>query len=189
MFNWKKKTTNSIEYLVVGLGNPTIKYQLTRHNVGFLAVDYIANKLDFKIDRMKFNALVGEGEISNKRCLFMKPNTFMNNSGEAVVEAMRFYKIPIENVVVIFDDISLPLAKLRVRQKGSAGGHNGIKSIIQLSGSENFPRIKVGIGEKPHKDFELADWVLSKFSDLELKEINACFDQVLELLEKQVSAE
>jgi PTH1 family peptidyl-tRNA hydrolase len=167
---------------VVGLGNPTPKYEKTRHNVGFMALDFIARKNDFKIDRIKFKALTGEGVIEDKRCLFMKPSTFMNNSGQAVLEAMKFYKIPIEKVIVIFDDVSLPVAKLRVRQKGSAGGHNGLKSIISLCGSDEFPRIKIGVGEKPHKDYDLADWVLSNFSKNDEMKINSCFNEMLELL-------
>ena len=134
----------------MGLGNPGPKYEYTRHNAGFLTINTLAQKLGVQIDRMKFKSLCADAMMGGKRVLLMKPQTFMNNSGEAVREAMNFYKIPPENILVIFDDISLPVGKLRIRPKGSAGGHNGIKSIIQHSGSENFPRVKVGVGAKPN---------------------------------------
>ena len=153
-----------ISHIVVGLGNPGDKYFHTRHNAGFLALDYISQKANTKIDRSKFKALVGEASIGGKRVLLMKPQTFMNLSGEAVAEAANFYKIAPENIIVIFDDISLDVGRVRVRRDGSAGGHNGIKSIIACIGSEKFPRIKIGVGQKPHPDFDLADWVLSEFS-------------------------
>ena len=152
-----------ISYLVVGLGNPGDKYFHTRHNAGFLALDFISQKAGAKIDRSKFKAIVGEATIGGKRVLLMKPQTFMNASGEAVSEAAGFYKIPPENIIVIFDDISLDVGRLRVRRDGSAGGHNGIKSIISCIGSDKFPRIKIGVGQKPHPDYDLADWVLSEF--------------------------
>ena len=153
-----------ISHIVVGLGNPGDKYFHTRHNAGFLALDYISQKANTKIDRSKFKALVGEASIGGKRVLLMKPQTFMNLSGEAVAEAANFYKIAPENIIVVFDDISLDVGRMRVRRDGSAGGHNGIKSIIACIGSEKFPRIKIGVGQKPHPDFDLADWVLSEFS-------------------------
>ncbi len=163
---FKKKTYSSggIEYLVVGLGNPGRQYEITRHNAGFLFMDMLSDKLDAKINKIKFKAVVGEAQIGGVRCLLMKPQTFMNLSGEAVKEACTFYKIPPENVIVAFDDISLPCGGLRIRRKGSAGGHNGIKSIIQHLGSDNFPRIKLGVGAKPHPDYDLADYVLSNFA-------------------------
>ena len=163
---FKKKTYSSggIEYLIVGLGNPGRQYETTRHNAGFLFMDMLADKLNVKINKIKFKAVVGEAQIGGVRCLLMKPQTFMNLSGEAVKEACTFYKIPPENVIVAFDDISLPCGGLRIRRKGSAGGHNGIKSIIQHLGSDNFPRIKLGVGAKPHPDYDLADYVLSNFS-------------------------
>lgn len=163
---FKKKTYSSggIEYLIAGLGNPGRQYEITRHNAGFLFMDMLADKLDVKINKIKFKAVVGEAQIGGVRCLLMKPQTFMNLSGEAVKEACSFYKIPPENVIVAFDDISLPCGGLRIRRKGSAGGHNGIKSIIQHLGSDNFPRIKLGVGAKPHPDYDLADYVLSNFA-------------------------
>ncbi len=164
---FKKKTysnSSAPEYLIVGLGNPGRQYEITRHNAGFLFMDMLSEKLNVKINKIKYKSVIGEADIAGHRCILMKPQTFMNLSGEAVREACSFYKIPPENVVVIFDDISLPCGGLRIRRKGSAGGHNGIKSIILCLGSDNFPRIKLGVGEKPHPDYDLADYVLSAFS-------------------------
>lgn len=165
MFGILKDTNRSggIEFLIVGLGNPGGKYEITRHNAGFLCADLFAESMNTEIKRLKYHALTAEVNIDGHRCLLMKPQTFMNNSGEAVGEAAKFYKIPAEKVIVMFDDISLPIGKLRVRRKGSAGGHNGIKSIISHLGSEIFPRVKIGVGAKPHPDYDLADWVLANF--------------------------
>lgn len=181
MFGILKDTSRSggIEFLIVGLGNPGGKYEITRHNAGFLCADLFAESMNTEIKRLKYHALTAEVNIDGHRCLLMKPQTFMNNSGEAVGEAAKFYKIPAEKVIVMFDDISLPIGKLRVRRKGSAGGHNGIKSIISHLGSENFPRVKIGVGAKPHPDYDLADWVLASFKKEDfpaLKEamVNAC---------------
>ncbi len=165
-----------VEYIIVGLGNPDSKYQNTRHNAGFLAVDRIAEKSGCSVDRMKYKALTGTATIADKRVLLMKPQTYMNNSGEAVQEAMSFYKVPMEKVLVIFDDISLDVGKMRIRRKGSDGGHNGIKSIIQLCGSDAFPRVKVGVGKKPHPAYDLADWVLSRFTEQERTDLSPVFD-------------
>lgn len=179
-----------ISYLVVGLGNPGDKYFHTRHNAGFLALDFISQKVNAKIDRSKFKALCGEAVVGGKRVLLMKPQTFMNNSGEAVAEAAKFYKIAPENIIVIFDDISLDVGRMRVRRDGSAGGHNGIKSIIACIGSEKFPRIKIGVGQKPHPDFDLADWVLSEFSKEDKEKLFNMFgysyDGLLKLLENDI---
>lgn len=151
------------EWLVVGLGNPGKKYENTRHNTGFLVMDTLCREHGVSCDRSRFRALTGEAVLGGKRVLLLKPQTFMNLSGEAVREAAAFYKIPPERVLVIFDDISLPVGTLRIRAKGSSGGQNGVKNIIAQLGSEQFPRIKVGIGGKPHPDYDLADWVLSSF--------------------------
>ncbi len=169
-----------VEYLIVGLGNPDSKYQNTRHNAGFLAVDRIAEKVGVSVDRLKYKALTGTATIEGKRVLLMKPQTYMNNSGEAVQEAMSFYKIPMEKVLVIYDDISLDVGKMRIRRKGSDGGHNGIKSIIQLCGSDTFPRVKVGVGKKPHPAYDLADWVLSRFTEQERKDLSPVFDNCVD---------
>lgn len=174
----EKTPAAPIDFMVVGLGNPGDKYRYTRHNTGFLVLSYMAQKLNFEIAKSRFNALCGEAMLGTHRTLFLLPQTFMNNSGEAVRPAMDFYKIPIERVLVVFDDISLPCGKLRIRPSGSAGGHNGIKSIIAHTGSENFPRIKIGVGEKPHPETELADWVLSSFSQEERAVLFEKFDKV-----------
>ncbi len=166
---FKKKTGGPIDFLVVGLGNPGIQYENTRHNAGFIVLDALADDWGVRVDRVRFRAYCGEGKMGDKRILLMKPQTYMNNSGEAVREAMKFYKLAPEQVLLIFDDISLPVGGLRVRRNGSAGGQNGVKSILQLCGSTDFPRIKMGIGAKPHPDYDLADWVLSRFSKDELK--------------------
>jgi PTH1 family peptidyl-tRNA hydrolase len=150
-------------FLVVGLGNPGSKYWNTRHNVGFAALDALAEKLHVTVDRVKFQGLVGQGSLEGRKIILLKPTTYMNLSGQAVQAAARFYKIPPERILVLFDDISLDPGRLRVRKNGSAGGHNGIKSIISCLGSQEFPRIKIGVGAKPHPDYDLADWVLSTF--------------------------
>lgn len=178
----KKKFSSSVEYMVVGLGNPDKKYENTRHNTGFICLDKVAEKFGANVNRIKFKSLVGECTIDGKKVLLMKPQTYMNNSGQAVVEAMNFYKIPAENVVLIFDDISLDVGKMRIRRKGSDGGQNGVKNIIYLSGKDTFPRIKVGIGKKPHPDYDLAKWVLSKFSNDEIKLIDQMADNCCEAL-------
>ncbi len=159
------------EWLIVGLGNPGMVYENTRHNAGFMALDALAKEEQIKIDRMKFKGYVGDVTLAGKRCLLLKPGTYMNNSGEAVVQAMQFYKFDMAHVIVVYDDISLPSGKLRIRRKGSAGGHNGIKSIIELTGSEEFLRIKLGVGAKPRKDMDLADWVLSKLRPGEMEQM------------------
>lgn len=164
MFNKFKKTDSAVyDYLVVGLGNPGAKYETTRHNIGFLCITKMEEEFGFKAKKLKFHALIGDARVGNHKVLFMKPQTMMNNSGLAVKECADFYKISPEKIIVIFDDISLEPGKLRIRRKGSAGGHNGIKSIIAHLGGDNFPRIKMGVGAKPHPDYDLADWVLSNF--------------------------
>ncbi len=174
----EKKENVPVTHMLVGLGNPGDKYTFTRHNTGFLSLDYIAQKLSVKPDRVKFKSLCCECMLGTKRTLLLKPQTFMNNSGEAVKEAAHFYKIPPENITVIFDDISLDVGRMRIRAKGSHGGHNGIKSIVEHLSSDAFPRIKVGIGAKPHPEMDLADWVLSKFTDSEQKTLFELFDNV-----------
>ena len=179
--------SGSIEYIAVGLGNPGKKYENTRHNTGFIAIDKIAEKYGCNINRLKYNALTAECVIAGKKVLLMKPQTFMNLSGEAVTQAMNFYKIPAEKVVIIFDDISLDVGRMRIRRKGSDGGQRGVRSIIGLSGSENFPRIKIGIGEKPHSGWQLSDWVLSRFTKQELEALDKVTDNACKALEYLVS--
>lgn len=179
-------TAGQPEYLIVGLGNPGEQYEKTRHNAGFMAVDALAAKYNFSIKKLKFKSLTAIASINGVSCLVMKPSTFMNNSGEAVIEAMNFYKIPIEKVIICYDDISLEPSKLRIRKKGSDGGHNGIKSIIYLTGKDNFPRIKIGVGAKPHKDYDLAAWVLSRFTDEEMKLMKEGTEKAVSCLELMV---
>lgn len=173
MFFKKKETfletalSGPVSFIIAGLGNPGQKYEHTRHNAGFLAADALADKTGVKISRLRFQALCGEAMIGSTRALLMKPTTFMNNSGEAIAQAARFYKIPPEHILVFSDDISLEPGRLRVRAKGSAGGHNGLKNIISLLGSESFPRIKIGVGQKPDTDYDLADWVLGRLGERE----------------------
>ncbi|MBE6827073.1 MAG: aminoacyl-tRNA hydrolase [Ruminococcaceae bacterium] len=175
-----RRTSGTPEFLVAGLGNPERRYTLTRHNSGFLCVDELAEKHGFKINKLKFKAVIADTCIAGHRVIVMKPQTYMNNSGEAVAEAAKFYKIPPENIIVIFDDISLDVGKLRIKRKGSDGGHNGIKSIVAHLGSSDFPRIKIGIGQKPNPDFDLADWVLSEFKKDEAKPLKEAIDNACE---------
>lgn len=174
--------TGSPEFIIVGLGNPGREYEYTRHNAGFLTLDRLAVINDVEIKKLKFKALIGDTVINGHRCLLVKPQTFMNNSGEAVGEIAKFYKIKPENIIVIFDDISLDCGKLRIRRKGSDGGHNGIKSIIYHLNSDNFPRIKVGVGAKPHPDYNLADWVLSTFSKDDMEKLKTAVQKACDVL-------
>ncbi len=153
---------SAVDFIIVGLGNPGSQYSMTRHNAGFIAVDKLAERAGVSLNKKAHQSLCAKAVIGGKKCLIMQPQTFMNNSGDAVGAAAKFYKVPAERIVVIFDDISLDVGKLRIRRKGSDGGHNGIKSICCHIG-ENFPRIKLGVGAKPHPDYDLASWVLSKF--------------------------
>lgn len=183
MFNKFKKSEASVyEYLIVGLGNPGTKYETTRHNAGFLCVTKIEDEFGFKVKKLKFHSLIGDTKIGNHKVLVMKPQTMMNNSGIAVKECADFYKIPPENIIVIFDDISLEPGKLRIKRKGSAGGHNGIKSIIAHLGTECFPRIKLGVGAKPHPDYDLADWVLANFPKKDIPAMRDAIDCACEAL-------
>lgn len=168
--------TGPVEYLVVGLGNPGSKYDGTRHNTGFMAIDRIAEKAGVQIDRLKFKGLCARAEVGGKSVLLLKPSTFMNLSGQSVQEAMQFYKLPAEKVIVLFDDISLPVGRMRIRMKGSDGGHNGMKNIIYLAGSQDFPRVKIGVGAKPDPRWDLADWVLSRFSSQEQKKLDEALE-------------
>lgn len=163
MVFWKK-SSGGADFLVVGLGNPGREYEQTRHNVGFLVLDELAERKQIPLQRLKYRALTNPAQFGHTRALLMKPITYMNLSGESVGEAARFFKLPPEQILVISDDTDLPVGKLRLRRKGSAGGHNGLKSIIQHLGSDEFPRIKIGVGGKPHPDYDMADWVLGRFS-------------------------
>ena len=179
---FQKKERDS-DWLIVGLGNPGSRYWNTRHNVGYAALDALAKKLGVKVDRVKFQGMVGQGRIGETKVVLLKPTTYMNLSGQSVAAAAKFYKIPPERVLVLFDDISLEPGRLRVRKEGSAGGHNGIKSIISSLGSQTFPRVKIGVGAKPHPDYDLADWVLSAFPYQEREAMEAVYDRAAQAAE------
>ena len=174
------------EYIIVGLGNPGEKYDGTRHNAGFMTIDKLADKCRVPVKKLKFKSLTAIADVGGVPCLLMKPTTFMNNSGEAVVEAMNFYKIPAERVIICYDDISLEPSFIRIRRKGSDGGHNGMKSIIYLTGFDTFPRIKIGVGKKPHKDYDLAAWVLSHFNKEEMELMDKAAEKAMASLELMV---
>lgn len=165
-----------ITHLIVGLGNYGSEYVFTRHNAGFLTLDYVSQKMDVKVNTSKFKALVGEGMLCGHHVLLVKPQTYMNASGEAVRAAADFYHIPPENIIVVSDDINLDVGRLRVREKGSDGGQKGLRSIIRQLGSDHFPRVKMGVGKKPHPDMELADWVLSEFRKEEQQPLYAAIE-------------
>ena len=172
-----------VSWLVVGLGNPGGKYEGTRHNVGFMVVDELADRGRFSVTRVKYHALTAAAEIGGQGALVMKPTTYMNLSGEAVGEAAKFYKTAPDHVLVISDDVDLPLGRLRIRTGGSAGGHNGLKSIIQHLGSDQFPRLKVGVGGKPHPDYDMADWVLSKIQGEDKKVMDEAVKRAADAVE------
>ena len=164
-------------WLIVGLGNPGKQYERTRHNCGFRAIDLLAENLGCKIDKGKFQGLYGQTTVNGKKLFLLKPQTYMNLSGRSILQLSAYYSIPPQRIIVLFDDISLEPGRLRIRSDGSAGGHNGIKSIIQELGSQDFPRVKIGVGAKPHPEQDLADWVLSTFSASEEKALNAALEQ------------
>ena len=170
-------------YLIAGLGNPDRQYEGTRHNVGFRVADELAERAGVPVQRLKYRALTGQAEIGGARVLLMKPVTFMNLSGEAVRPAADFYKVPADHILVLSDDVSLPVGKLRIRRGGSAGGHNGLKNIIQHLGTDQFPRVKVGVGEKPHPDYDMADWVLGKFQGEDRKAIDQAVQRAADAVE------
>ena len=178
-FGKKNMATGNVDYIIVGLGNPGGEYEATRHNAGFVVIDMLAEECSCAVTKLKFKSLCGTAQIGDKKCILMKPQTYMNNSGEAVRDAAAFYKIPAERIIVVSDDISLDVGKLRIKRKGSDGGHNGLKSIIYQLQSDNFARIKMGVGKKPHPEYDLAAWVLSRFKNDEVEPLksaakNAC---------------
>ena len=167
---------SSETWLIVGLGNPGWEYENTRHNAGFRALDILAQKLGCKPDKLKYQGLYCQVNYRGNKLLLLKPQTYMNLSGRSAAPLAAFFKVPTDHVIVLFDDISLPPGRLRIRADGSAGGHNGIKSLIQELGGQNFPRVKIGVGAKPHPDFDLADWVLSAFTAAEEKALEPALD-------------
>ena len=181
---------NADTWLIVGLGNPGREYERSRHNCGFRAVDILADKLGCKIDRAKFQGLYGQTMYKGRKLMLLKPMTYMNLSGRSVLQLSAYFSIPPQKIIVLFDDISLEPGRLRIRADGSAGGHNGIKSIIQELGSQTFPRVKIGVGAKPHPDYDLADWVLSSFSAQEEKALTVSLpnaaDAVLAIIDSGV---
>ncbi len=196
MFFKKKKPTISyapaptgaVEFLVVGLGNPGKRYDGTRHNVGFAAIDVIAEKQGCTVDRLQFKALCGHCSLGGKHVLLLKPDTYMNLSGQAVTQALNYYKLTPDKMLVLSDDVSLDPGRMRIRLKGSDGGHNGLKNIIYLTGRDDFPRIKIGVGAKPHPDYELADWVLSKFGAEDAKKVTEVYENICDATELIVTS-
>lgn len=176
-------SSGGVSWLVVFLGNPGPKYENTRHNAGFMAADAMAEKQNVRIDRSRFKALTATCRIGDEQVMLMKPQTFMNLSGEAVREAVNFYKIPADHVIVVSDEIALSIGKLRIRKKGSAGGHNGLKNIIANLGTDQFPRLRLGVGAPPHPEFEMADWVLSVFRGQDLEDMKAAAKKAADAVE------
>ena len=177
------KRPGGISWLVVFLGNPGTKYEMTRHNAGFMAGDAMAKAQGAAINRSRFKALTGTCDIGGETVMLMKPQTFMNLSGEAVAQAVSFYKLAPDHVIVVSDEVALPIVKLRIRTKGSAGGHNGLKNIIALLGTDQFPRIRIGVGAAPHPDYDMADWVLSSFKGKDAEDILAAAARAAEAVE------
>jgi len=177
------KKAAPVSWIAVFLGNPGTRYENTRHNAGYMAADAVEKKVGTNINRLKYNSLTASVTFGGQRVFLMKPQTYMNLSGGAVRQAMRFFKVPLSNVIAVSDDVSLPTGKIRVRRRGSAGGHNGLKDIIAKCGGEDFPRIKIGVGEPPHADFEMADWVLSKLTGEDNKLMSEAASQAASALE------
>jgi PTH1 family peptidyl-tRNA hydrolase len=177
------KGSGGVDWLIVGLGNPGEQYENTRHNVGFLVVDQLAEGLNIPVQKLKFKALTNTARLGGQKVLLMKPVTYMNLSGEAVRQAADFYKVPADHILVLSDDTALPLGKLRIRKGGSAGGHNGLKNIIQHLGTDQFPRLRVGVGEKPHPDYDMADWVLGKLQGEDKKTMDAAVERAAQAVE------
>jgi PTH1 family peptidyl-tRNA hydrolase len=189
LFSRNKPSPGPVDAIIVGLGNPGRQYEGTRHNAGFFVLDTLAEQCGVNIDRIKFKGLTCDAVVGDKRVLLLKPSTYMNLSGESVREAMQFYKLPPEQVIIVYDDISLPPGKLRIRRKGSDGGQNGMKNIIYLMGADTFPRIKMGIGAKPNPQWDLADWVLSRFTESEAKELTQAAKNACEALALMVNGQ
>ena len=181
------KKTGGVTWLIVFLGNPGPRYEMTRHNAGFMAADAMAREKNLSINKARFKALTATCDVGGESVLLMKPQTFMNLSGDAVSQAVKFYKIPPEHVIVVSDEISLPIGKLRIRTKGSAGGHNGLKDIIAKLGTDAFPRIRIGVGAPPHPDYDMADWVLSSFKNQDAEDMLAAAARAAEAAQCYIS--
>ena len=178
-----------VEYIIAGLGNPGAQYEDTRHNAGYLALNHIAEKYGVSVNKIKFKSYTGEAIIAGKKVLLLKPATYMNRSGEAIVEALGFHKLPVENLLVLSDEVALPTGSLRIRREGSAGGQNGLKNIIYLTGQDTFPRIRIGIGKGSHPDIDLKNWVLGRFTQAERALIMPVFGQINEAVELVVGGD
>ncbi|MDR2531326.1 MAG: aminoacyl-tRNA hydrolase [Oscillospiraceae bacterium] len=179
----------SPDYIICGLGNPGARYENTRHNCGYMAVDLLSEQEGFKVKKLKFKSLTALEVINGVKCLVMKPVTYMNLSGEALTAAMDFYKLPPEHVIVIFDDFSLPHGTLKIRKSGSDGGHNGMKNIILQSDSDNFPRVKIGIGQPPHQDYPVKEWVLSSFRKDESKVLEDSLERAVQAIRLMIKGD
>ncbi|MBQ3546941.1 MAG: aminoacyl-tRNA hydrolase [Clostridia bacterium] len=177
----------TFQWLIVGLGNPGLQYENTRHNVGFMTADLLMNQNNGFYSKNKFEAVFGECTIGQSRVIVAKPQTYMNNSGRAVTQIAAFYKIPKDKIIIIFDDISLDVGKIRMRRNGSHGGHNGMKDIIELMGDNNISRIKIGVGQKPHPDYNLADWVLSKFPQSDKENLDAALEKATKAVKEIIT--
>ena len=179
-----KSKTGAFDYLILGLGNPGLEYEKTRHNAGFMAIDRIAAKFGCELSKNRHDALFGECNIAGHRVILAKPQTYMNNSGSATVKLSSFYKIPLDKIIVLFDDVSLETGKLRIRPKGSDGGHRGMRDIIELTGTDVIARIKIGVGSKPHPDYDMKDWVLGKFGAEDQKILDTALDKSVNAVEE-----
>lgn len=179
---FKKKENGPVDWIIVGLGNPGKKYENTRHNTGFFMMDGVAQCFEVKLTKRQFNAHVARGTMDGINCLLMKPDTFMNKSGEAVLAAMEYYHIPADHVLVLSDDIALGVGRIRIRKSGSSGGQNGLRNIIDLIGTEEFPRVRFGVGNKPHPDYDLAKWVLSTFKEAEQQQMREARSRVPDII-------
>ncbi len=175
-----------IEYVIAGLGNPGLEYETPRHNAGFIVLDMLAKQCGEEINRMQFKGRTADVMLGDKRCLLLKPTTYMNNSGESIVQALEFYKLDVSSLIVVCDDISLDVGRLRIRRKGSHGGHNGLRSICELTGSDSYERIKMGVGKKPHPDYDLAKWVLGKFGKEDMEKLNTAAENACECIKLMV---
>ena len=175
-----------IEYVIAGLGNPGLEYENTRHNAGFIVLDMLAKQCGEEINRMQFKGRTADVMLGDKRCLLLKPTTYMHNSGESIVQALEFYKLDVSSLIVVCDDISLDVGRLRIRRKGSHGGHNGLRSICELTGSDSYERIKMGVGKKPHPDYDLAKWVLGKFGKEDMEKLNTAAENACECIKLMV---